>query len=194
MGVGLLFDVLAPAATAGFRVPAPQLTFDARYGLGARGALLAHLHTLFVTNQIEVGAGYTASVGPLEVQGRLYAGALLGALEGFGFAAASISPLVRPGLVASVPIGAHRVSLAGDLLFVPLQQTFVGGTGITVRSFPPLMGASVTLTVEAMLAGGGILFYGAALMHTQASYQIWLLYSDDPNLLSYPRIFAGYAF
>lgn len=194
LGIGGFFDFLDENALAGYHIAAPQFTTNVRWGLGPKFSLLGHLNTIVVSNQLEVGAGWTEFVGPISVMARLYAGALFGKLGSFGFDAFSISPIIRPGIVAGIPIDDHWLSFAIDVLLIPVQHVVLGDSSIGITSYNAFAGMSFELRAEAMLNNGGAVFYGGGLMWTRANYQVWLLFGDESNLLAYPRVFAGYEF
>jgi hypothetical protein len=195
VSLGGLWDAIDPSAVDGYKLAIPQLLTDARYQVGSGISILGHLNTVIVSNQLEVGAAWQVPThGRVTVMASVTGGAFFGRLGQFGFDAWMAAPIVKPGITLGYPLGDVMLSLRLDAMFSLFQYVSVGDTSLTIDEFNHFTAGSLSFTVENMLQRGGVWFYGGALMASRAYYQAWVLFSDDPSLYFYPRIFGGYEF
>jgi hypothetical protein len=194
-GLGAFFDAVDPAVMYGYNVRIPQLTVDARYGLGAGWSLKGHLNTMLVTNELLLGAGYAWRFERWSLEAAASVGVYFGTLGQFAFDATFISPEYRPELTLGYDLGdGVALSLRGTLLLMGPERVRVGEIWGGLDNSNLFAGHSEMLYVENTTQGDGVWYFGLGAMTTRAYYQMWLLFPDSPGLYTYPRIVAGYEF
>ena len=106
----------------GFNVRVPQLTLDARYGLGRGWSLKGHLNSMFVTTELLLGGSYAWRAGDWSFEGSASAGIYVGQLAQVGFDATLLAPEYRPELTLGYDLGDIALSLRGSLLLMGPEQ------------------------------------------------------------------------
>ena len=192
--VGGLYDAVDPDVVYGFSLRVPQLTLDARYGLGAGFSLQGHLNSMFVANELLLGASYAWGKEPWSIEASLNAGVYFGKLANFGFDAALVSPEYRPELTFGYDFGTVALSLRGSAIFMGPEQARVGEIWGGLDNASLFVGHGEMIYVENVTSGGGVWYFGLGAMTTRAYYQFWLLFPDSPALFTYARTVAGYEF
>ena len=61
--IGGFYDAIDPQVMYGYKARFPQLSLDARYGLGAGWSLGAHLNSMLVTNELLIGGSFAQRFG-----------------------------------------------------------------------------------------------------------------------------------
>jgi hypothetical protein len=194
IGVGLSYDALDPQVVYGFNVRVPQITVDARYGLGNGWSLKGHLNSVWVQNELLFGGAYGFRAEPFSIEASVSAGVYLGQLGSFSFDANMISPEYRPELALGYEFGNVALSLRGSLILMGPVRARVGDVWGGLDNAKVFAGHSEMLLVENALHSGAVWYFGLGLMTTRAYYQIWLLFPDSPALYTYARAVAGYEF
>jgi len=192
--IGAFYDAIDPAVMYGFNVRAPQLTLDARYGLGSGWAVKGHFNSMFVTTELLLGAGYAGRVGDWTLGGDMSVGIYVGQLAEFGFDATMLSPEYRPELTLGYDFGSIALSLRASLLLMGPERVRVGDVWGGLDNSNAFVGHSEMLYVENTTRSNGVWYFGLGAMTTRAYYALWLLFPDSPGLFTYPRIVAGYEF
>lgn len=192
--VGGLYDAVDPDVVYGFSLRVPQLALDARYGLGAGFSLQGHLNSMFVANELLLGASYAWGKEPWSIEASLNAGVYFGKLANFGFDAALVSPEYRPELTFGYDFGTVALSLRGSAIFMGPEQARVGEIWGGLDNASPFVGHGEMIYVENVTPSGGVWYFGLGAMTTRAYYQFWLLFPDSPALFTYARTVAGYEF
>lgn len=194
LGLGVLFDAVDPQVMYGFYVRVPQITLDARYGLGSGWSLKGHLNTILVINELTLGVGYTWQFGRLSLEASASAGIYYGRLGQLGFDAQFIAGEYRPELALGWDLGDVMLSLRGSLILMGPQRASVGELWGGFDNADAFAGHSEMLYVENTTAGNHLWYLGIGSMTTLAYYQLWLLFPDSPAYYTYPRLVAGYEF
>jgi hypothetical protein len=192
--IGAFYDAIDPAVMYGFNVRVPQLTLDARYGLGSGWAIKGHFNSMFVTTELLLGAGYAARFGDWSVEGDMSVGIYVGQLAEFGFDATMLSPEYRPELTLGYDFGNIAFSLRASLLLMGPERVRVGDVWGGLDNSNAFVGHSEMLYVENTTHGNGVWYFGVGAMTTRSYYALWLLFPDTPGLFTYPRVVAGYEF
>jgi hypothetical protein len=192
--VGAFYDAIDPQVMFGYNLRVPQLALDARYALGQGWSLTGHFNSLFVTNELLLGASYAQRSGPWSFAVQASAGVYLGKLEQFGFDAAFLAGEYRPEIALGYQIGRLAVTLRANLLLLGPERAFVGGVSGGFDNARLFTGHSETLIVENATESGSLWYYGVGLLTTRSYYAFWLLFPDSPGLFTYPRLVAGYEF
>jgi hypothetical protein len=193
-GVGGFYDAVDPQVMYGVQVRVPQLSLDARYGLGAGWSLKGHLNSMWVTNELLLGAAYAWATGRWSIEGAASAGVYFGKLAQLAFDAALVSPEYRPELTIGYDFGNVALALRGSLLLMGPERARVGEIWGGLDNSNLFVGHSEILYVENPTASGGVWYFGLGAMTTRAYYQFWLLFPDSPALFTYARAVAGYEF
>jgi hypothetical protein len=193
-GLGGLYDAVDPQVMYGFSLRVPQVTLDARYGLGAGWSLKGHLNSMFVANELLFGASFAWGREPWSFEGSINAGLYYGKLANFGFDAALLSPEYRPELTAGYDFGNVALSLRGSLIFMGPERARVGDIWGGLDNANLFVGHSEMIYVENVTSSGGVWYFGLGAMTTRAYYQMWLLFPDSPALFTYARTVGGYEF
>lgn len=192
--IGAFYDFIDPAVMYGFDLRVPQLTLDARYGLGKGWSIKGHLNTMFVTNQLLFGAAYAFRAGDWSVEAAASAGVYFGKLGQFGFDAVFISPEYRPELTFGYDFGDVALSLRGSLLLMGPERVRIGDIWAGLDNSDFFAGHSEMLYVENTTRSNSLWYFGVGAMTTRAYYALWIMLPDSPGLFTYPRVVAGYEF
>jgi len=192
--IGAFYDAIDPAVMYGFNVRVPQLTLDARYGLGDGWAVKGHFNSFFVTTEFLLGAGYAGRIGDWTLGADMSVGIYIGQLAEFGFDATMLSPEYRPELTLGYDFGSLALSLRASLLLMGPERVRVGDVWGGLDNSNAFVGHSEMLYVENTTSSNGVWYFGLGAMTTRAYYALWLLFPDSPGLFTYPRIVAGYEF
>lgn len=195
LGVGASYDAVDPSVMYGYVVRIPQLTVDARFGLGAGWSLRGHLNTMLVTNEALFGAGYTWRSEQWSLEAAASVGIYVGTFRQLAFDAMLLSPEYRPELGVGYDIGnGIALSLRGSLLLMGPVRARVGSVWGGLDNASVFVGHSEMLYVENTTRSDAIWYFGIGVLTTRAFYQMWLLFPDSPELFTYARVVAGYEF
>jgi hypothetical protein len=193
-GVGLLYDAVDPAVMYGMSFRVPQITADARFGLGKGWSLKGHLNSMLVVNELLIGAAYAYRSGAWSIEGSASVGVYYGKLGQFSFDASMISPEYRPELTIGYEINDGVViSLKGSVLLMGPERASVGEVSGGLDNSNLFVGHSEMFYVE-NTTKAGVWYFGLGAMTTRAYYQLWVLFPDSPGLYTYARATAGYEF
>jgi len=192
--LGGLFDAIDPAVMYGFNVRVPQVNLEARYGLGKGFSLGGHFNSMFVTNELTLGARYAYRADRWSVEGALSAGVYVGKLAQFGFDALLVAPQYKPEVTVGWEFGTVALSLRGSLILMGPERARVGEVWGGFDNSNAFVGHSEMLFVENTTATDAIWYFGLGAMTTRAYYALWVLFPDSPALFTYPRVVAGYEF
>jgi len=193
-GLGAFYDAIDPQVMYGYVVRLPQVTADARYGLGRSWSLAAHLNTMLVTSEALLGVSRAWRAGRVSVEASASAGVYVGALGQLSFDALVYAPEARPELAVGHDFGALAATLRGSLILMGPEHVEVGGVTGGLDGSRLFVGHSEMLYVESTTRGSGVWYFGVGALTTRAYYAFWILFPDSPALFTYPRIAAGYAF
>jgi hypothetical protein len=194
LGVGILFDAVDPQVMYGFNVRVPQLTVDARFGLGKGWSLRGRLNSMLITTEFLLGGAYAWRMRHVSLEVAANVGVYLGQLGQFNFDASLFAPEYRPELALAYDFGDVVVSLRASLLLMGPERVRIGGIWGDLDNANLFVGHSEMLIVENALSSGGVWYFGVGAMTTRAYYQMWLLFPDSPALFTYFRTVAGYEF
>ncbi|HVZ37452.1 MAG TPA: hypothetical protein VG963_33760 [Polyangiaceae bacterium] len=192
--IGGSYDAIDPQVMFGYNLRVPQLSLDARYGLGRGWSLTGHFNSMFVTSEMLFGASYGQHFGPWSYAVDASAGVYFGKLGQLGFDAVFVAAQYRPEVALGYQIGRLAITLRANLLLLGPERAFVGGVSGGFDNARLFTGHSETLTVENATQGGSLWYYGLGLLTTRSYYALWLLFPDSPALFTYPRLVAGYEF
>ena len=192
--LGAFYDAIDPAVMYGFNFRLPQLTVDARYGLGKGWALKGHFNSYLVTTELLLGGGYAAHFGDWSLEGDMSVGIYVGQLAQFGFDATLFSPEYRPEVTLGYDFGDIAFSLRGSLLLMGPERVRVGEIWGGLDNSNAFVGHSEMLYVENTTSSNSVWYFGIGAMTTRSYYALWLLFPDTPGFFTYPRIVAGYEF
>jgi hypothetical protein len=192
--LGGYYDAIDPQVMYGMEFRIPQLSLDARYGLGAGWSLVGHFNSMFVTNELLIGGAFAQRFGPWSYEVRASAGVYLGKLGQVGFDALLVAPQYRPELTIGYAMGDVALSLRGSLLLMSTERVRIGEVWGGLDNASAFVGHSEMLFVENPMQNGSAWYFGLGLMTTRAYYAFWVLFPDSPALFTYPRMVAGYEF
>jgi len=192
LAVGAFYDAIDPEVMYGYNLRVPQVTVDARYGLGSGWSLKGHLNTIFVTNELLIGGSFAGRAGQWSFEGALSAGVYVGKLAHFAFDALFVSPEYRPELTVGYDFGRVAVSLRGSLLLMGPVRARVGDVWGGFDNAGLFAGHSEMLFVENTTRTDSVWYFAVGAMTTRAYYALWLLFPDSPSFYTYPRVEAGY--
>jgi len=192
--IGGYYDAIDPAVMYGMNFRLPQLSLDARYGLGKGWSLKGHLNSMFVVSELLFGGSYAQSLGRWSWEASLSAGVFFGKLGQFGFDAILVSADVRPEVAIGYDLGGVALSLRGSLILMGPERVRVGDVWGGLDNSSLFTGHSEMVYVENTTQDDSIWYFGLGVMTTRAYYALWLLFPDSPSLYTYPRVVAGYEF
>jgi hypothetical protein len=193
--LGGLYDAVDPAVMYGMNLRLPQLTVDARFGLGKGWSLKGHINSMLITNEFLIGGAYSWQRGRWSVEGALSAGIYVGKLAQIAFDAVFLAPEYRPELTVGYDLGdGVTVSLRGTLLLMGPERVRVGEVWGGLDNSNLFAGHSEMAYVENITSTGTVWYFALGAMTTRAYYQMWLLFPDAPGLYTYPRVTVGYEF
>ncbi|HWO14847.1 MAG TPA: hypothetical protein VNN80_35330, partial [Polyangiaceae bacterium] len=92
LALGGYWDAIDPQVMYGYQLRLPQVSLDARYGLGKGFSLGGHFNSMFVLNELTVGGRYARRFDRWSIEGALSVGVYLGKLAQFGFDALLVAP------------------------------------------------------------------------------------------------------
>ena len=194
--LGAYYDAIDPSVVYGFNVRVPQVSLDARYGLGDGWSLKGHFNSMLITTELLFGASYAWHAGKKwSLEGTFTAGVYLGKLGQAGFDVVLLSPEYRPELALGYEL--HKsvaLTLRGTVMLMGPETLRVGDSWGSLDNSNAFVGHSEMLFVENTTSGNGVWYFGAGAMTTRAYYAMWLLFPDSPALFTYPRVVAGYEF
>jgi hypothetical protein len=195
-GVGGLYDAVDPAVMYGMTLRLPQVTADARFGLGKGWSLKGHLNSMLITNEFMLGGAYSwQGNGPWSVEVALSGGIYVGKLAQLAFDAVFLSPEYRPELTIGYDIDDDvTISLRGTVLLMGPERVRVGEVWGGLDNSNLFAGHSEMLYVENVTSTGSVWYFALGAMTTRAYYQMWLLFPDAPGLYTYARTTVGYEF
>jgi hypothetical protein len=193
-GAGALVDILPRQTVESELRTIPQLTSDARFGLPSGFFANARLRAIVLTNQLELGGGWSHRVGDFSFGVLDHFGVWYGVVNLEGFDTTAWGYLNQPGVSVGVPMGDVRFSLTVEGIVMLAQHVRLGDTTHVSRQNVSLAGGQATLIVENFVGDRGDLYYGVAAMYAEPDYQAWIAFSDSRSRLWYPRLLAGYAF
>jgi len=195
LAVGAYYDAIDPAVVYGFNVRVPQVSLDARFGLGDGWSLKGHLNSMLITSEFLLGASYAwHPAGKWSLEGTLTAGLYVGKLGQVGFDVLLLSPEYRPELALGYELGNVALTLRGSVMLMGPENLNVGDTSGGLDNSNAFVGHSEMFFVENTTASNGVWYFGLGAMTTRAYYAMWLLFPDSPSLFTYPRVVAGYEF
>jgi hypothetical protein len=192
--LGAFYDAIDPDVMYGFNVRVPQLSLDARYGLGKGWSLRGHLNSMLVTTELLVGGSHAWRVGRWGIEATGSVGVYVGKLARFGFDAWLVSPEYRPELTIGHDFGDVAVSLKASLLLMGPERVRVGEVWGGLDNSNAFVGHSEMLYVENPGESDSAWYFGVGAVTARAYYALWLLFPDTPGLFTYPRVVAGYEF
>jgi hypothetical protein len=192
--IGGFYDVIDPQVMSGYEFRVPQLSLDARYGLGLGWSVTAHLNSMFVTSELLVGASFAQSHGPWSYELKASAGVYVGKLGQFSFDVLLLAPEYRPELTLGYDLGSVALSLRGSLILMGPEHVTVGDVSGGLDNSRFFVGHSEMLFVENAMQNGSAWYFGLGLLTTRAYYAFWVMFPDSPALFTYPRMVAGYEF
>ncbi len=192
--IGGYYDAIDPQLMTGLDVRVPQLSLEARYGLGAGWSLTGHFNSMFVTNELLLGGAFAQRFGVWSYEVRASAGVYLGKLAQFEFDALVIAPQYRPELTVGYALGDIALSLRGSLLLMSPGRVRIGDLWGGLDNANVFTGHSEMLFVENPMRNGSAWYFGVGVMTTRAYYAFWIMFPDSPGLFTYPRMVAGYEF
>jgi len=194
LAVGAYYDAIDPSVVYGFNVRVPQVSVDARFGLGDGWSLKGHFNSMLVTTELLLGASYAGHFGNWSLEGSFTAGAYLGKLGQGSFDVVLLSPEYRPELALGYELGKVALTLRGSVMLMGPETLRVGDTWGGLDNSHAFVGHSEMLFVENTTQSNGVWYFGVGSMTTRAYYALWLLFPDSPALYTYPRVVAGYEF
>lgn len=192
--LGGYYDAIDPQVMYGFNVRLPQISLDARYGLGRGFSLVGHFNSMLVVNELLVGASYAHRIERWSIGVSASAGIYVGKLAQFAFDAVLFAPEYRPELSIGHDFGDIAVSFRETLLLMGSERVRVGDVWGGLDNSSLFAGHSEMVFVENTTSTDGVWYFGAGAMTTRAYYALWVLFPDSPALFTYPRVVAGYEF
>ena len=192
--LGGYWDAIDPQVMYGYELRLPQVSVDARYGLGKGFSLGGHLNSMFVLSELTVGGRFAYRADRWSLEGALSAGVYVGKLAQFGFDALLIAPEYKPEVTLGWDLGSVALSLRGTLIFMGPERARVGEVWGGFDNSNAFVGHSEMLYVENTTSTDAIWYFGLGAVTSRAYYALWLLFPDSPALFTYPRIVAGYEF
>jgi hypothetical protein len=194
LALGGYWDAIDPQVMYGYPLRFPQVSLDARYGLGKGFSLGGHFNSMFVVSELTLGGRYARRFDNWSVEGALNVGVYLGKLAQFGFDALLVAPEYKPELTFGWDLGSIAISLRGTLILMGPERARVGDVWGGLDNSNAFVGHSEMVFVENTTSTDSIWYFGLGAMTTRAYYAMWLLFPDSPALFTYPRIVAGYEF
>lgn len=194
LAVGAYYDAIDPSVVYGFNVRVPQVSVDARFGLGDGWSLKGHFNSMLITTELLLGASYAGHFGKWSLEGTFTAGVYMGKLGQAGFDVVLLSPEYRPELALGYELGPVALTLRGSVMLMGPETLRVGDTWGGLDNSHAFVGHSEMLFVENTTQSNSVWYFGVGSMTTRAYYAMWLLFPDSPALFTYPRVVAGYEF
>lgn len=194
LGLGLLFDAVDPSVMYGFTTRVPQITLDARYGLGAGWSLTGHLNTMLVNNELLLGGAYGWEAGRWSFDVAFSAGVYYGSLGYLAFDSQFIAGEYRPEVGIGFDFGDIALTVRGNLILMAPLRVRVGEVWAGLDNADAFTGHSEMIYVENTTRSAGVWYFGLGAMTTRSYYQMWILFPDQPSFYTYPRTVVGYEF
>jgi len=194
LAVGAYYDAIDPSVVYGFNVRVPQVSVDARFGLGDGWSLKGHFNSMLITTELLLGASYAGHFGKWSLEGTFTAGVYMGKLGQAGFDVVLLSPEYRPEVALGYELGPVALTLRGTVMLMGPETLRVGDTWGGLDNSHAFVGHSEMLFVENTTQANSVWYFGVGSMTTRAYYAMWLLFPDSPALFTYPRVVAGYEF
>jgi hypothetical protein len=191
---GALMDILPTRVVENQIRQVPMLTANARIGLPAQFSADVRLAAIVITNQLELGVGWTGHIKDLSFALINHIGVWYGYIGVEGFDATGFGSLDQPGIVLGVPWQRTRFSLAFEGIVTLGQHTRLGDSQTLSRSKVQIVGGSAMLVVESALPSGGMPYFGVGVIRAVPNAQAWVAFSDSNARYPYPRFVAGYEF
>lgn len=192
--LGGYWDAIDPQVMYGYEVRLPQVSADARYGLGKGFSLGGHFNSMFVLSELTVGGRFAHRADHWSFEGALSVGVYVGKLAQLGFDALLIAPEYKPEVTVGWDLGSIAISLRGTVILMGPERARVGEVWGGFDNSNAFVGHSEMLFVENTTSTDSIWYFGLGAMTSRAYYALWLLFPDSPALFTYPRIVAGYEF
>lgn len=192
--MGAFYDAVDPQVMYGFNVRVPQITLDARYGLGRGWSLRGHLNSMFVTTELLLGGNYGVLAGDWSFEATASVGIYVGKLGQANFDTVFLSPEYRPEVAVGHDFGSIALSLRASLLLMGPDRVRVGDVWGGFDNANAFAGHSEMLFVENTTRSDSVWYFGVGAMTTRSYYALWLLFPDTPGLFTYARVAAGYEF
>jgi hypothetical protein len=192
--LGAFYDAIDPQVMYGFNVRVPQITLDARLGLGSGWSLKGHFNSMFVTTELLLGGAYGWRAGSWSFEGAASVGVYFGKLGQLGFDSVFIAPQYRPELTIGYDFGSIALALRGSVLLMGPERVRVGEVWGGLDNANVFVGHSEMLFVENTTRSDSIWYFGLGAMTTRSYYALWVLLPDSPALFTYARVAAGYEF
>jgi hypothetical protein len=194
LAVGVNYDAIDPAVLASKNANVPQLTVDARAGIGRGWSIKGHLNSKLLSSELLLGASYALRAGSWSLEGTLGAGAYLGTLHELDFDVLFLWCEYRPELSVGQAFGNMAISARGTLILRGPQSMRLSGATGQFDDADALVGHSEMLLVENTTGSNAVWYFGAGVMTARAYYAFWLPFPDVPGFYTYPRLVAGYEF
>jgi hypothetical protein len=194
LGLGLLYDGVDPAVMYGFTARVPQITLDARFGLGDGWSLTGHLNTVLLLNELLLGAGHTWEAGRWSFEVAGSAGLYYGTIGVGAFDAQFFAGEYKPELGIGFDFGDVALTLRGSLILMAPITVRVGDLWGGLDNAHAFTGHSEMIYVENTTRGNHLWYFGIGSMTTRGYYQVWILFPDSPAFYTYPRAVVGYEF
>lgn len=192
--LGGYWDAIDPQVMYGYDLRLPQVSADARYGLGKGFSLGGHFNSMFVLSELTVGGRFAHRADRWSFEGALSVGVYVGKLAQFGFDALLIAPEYKPEVTVGWDLGSIALSLRGTVILMGPERARVGEVWGGFDNSNAFVGHSEMLYVENTTSTDSIWYFGLGAMTSRAYYALWVLFPDSPALFTYPRIVAGYEF
>ena len=194
LGLGILYDAVDPKVMYGFTTRVPQITLDAKYGLGAGWSLTGHLNTVLIMNELLLGGAYAWEAGRWSFEVAASAGVYYGTLGYLAFDSQFIAGEYRPELAVGYDFGDIALTLRGSLILMAPLRVRVGEIWAGLDNADAFTGHSEMIYVENTTRSNALWYFGIGAMTTRSYYQMWVLFPDQPSFYTYPRLVVGYEF
>src|SRR6185295_19514012 len=163
--LGAYYDAIDPSVVYGFNVRVPQVSLDARYGLGSGWSLKGHFNSMFITTELLLGASYAwHPAGRWSLEATFTAGAYLGKLGSAGFDVVLLSPEYRPELALGYELGTVALTLRGSVMLMGPETLRVGDSWGGLDNSNAFVGHSEMLFVENTTESNGVWYFGVGSM------------------------------
>ncbi|MCM2321820.1 MAG: hypothetical protein NDJ90_01000 [Oligoflexia bacterium] len=165
----------------------PTLAAQMRYNLAPRFSLSAALNAVYISNQLKLGAAWSASVGQFTLGVLDHFGFWFGFADMTGFDTSAIGLMNYPGL----ELGYRKESLFFTLrlegILVIGQRTAFGSATVH-RAKLNLAGVAANFAIEQPLSSELLFLSMLRLNLAQPSYHAWLAFSGMETWALYPEL------
>lgn len=192
--VGALLDILPRKVAESEARTIPQLTAALRVGLPAGLSADVRAKAVYVSNQVELGLGWSFRRGDLSVGALFHGGVWFGALGFEGFDAFGWGGVVEPGFALGYSLERTHIALTSEAIVTFAQHTRLGDAETVGKQRVSLAGLANTLTVEVPIGPTMAVYGGFGILWTLPDYQAWIAFSDSTTHYAYPRFIAGITF